>query len=57
MLNNKQQFEFQELLKKKQIFIKKAITEIQKGNNEQAVKLINIDGGFNLELVKILEEA
>ena len=57
MLNDKQQYEIQELLKKKQIFIKKAITEIQKGNMDSAIKLINIDGGFNLEMTKIIGEA
>ena len=55
MLNDKEQFDLQGLLKKKQQFIQKAIAEIQKGNFEKAVFNVNIDAGFNIEINKILE--
>ena len=64
-----EQIKFQELLEKKQIFIQKAIEEINNnrgGKNTKndkksrsvkanAIRYINIDSGFNTELVKILE--
>ena len=61
-----EQIKFQELLEKKQIFIQKAIEEINnnrdakkprsgKANATNAIRYINIDSGFNTELVKILE--
>jgi hypothetical protein len=55
MLNNKEQYDFQEYLKKKQIWIQKAIKEIQNGNIKTAIQCINLDAGFNIEMVKILE--
>jgi len=54
-MTHEEEYKFQELLKKKQSFIQECIRELQKGNDEKAVKLINFDSGFNNELVKIIE--
>ena len=54
-MNDKQQFELQEYLKKKQKFIQLAIKELQQGNKEKAIRMINIDAGFNIEMIKIIE--
>ena len=47
--------ELQMLLQKKQVFIQKAVEEIQKNNTEKAIKYLNIENGLTVEMTKILE--
>jgi predicted metal-dependent hydrolase len=54
-MTHEEEYEFQELLKKKQSWIQKAIKEIQQGNDKKAIQLINFDSGCNIELIKVLE--
>jgi len=56
MLNDKQQYNLQELLKKKQKFLQMAIKEIHDNNIPKAINYVNFDTGFSGEIVKILEE-
>jgi len=47
---------FQQLLLKKQSFVQQCIRELQQKNKDKAVKLINIDSGINIEIVKLIEK-
>jgi len=49
------QKELQSLLNKKQKWIQKAIQEVQKGNYEKATLFVNLDSGFNVSIIKMLE--
>ena len=55
-MNVEQQQEFQELLKKKQLFLQKAIDSLNKKDNDRAITFVNIDSGINLKLTNILKE-
>ena len=56
MLTQQEQQQFQQLIVKKQMWLKKSIDEINKGNYELAVTLINFDSGCNIDLQKIIEK-
>lgn len=44
------------VLKQKQAFVNKALTAIREGKIDKAIKLLNIESGLNLDLVRLLEE-
>ena len=54
-MNNNDQQELQKLLDKKQQWIQRAIKELQKGNYNKAIQLVNFDSSCNTSMVKILE--
>ena len=56
-MNDKQQYDLQELLKKKQKFIQDAIKEIQRNDISKAINYVNFDAGFSGEIIKILENS
>jgi len=55
-MNNKEQQEFQMILQQKQQWIQKAIKNIQRNDNESAIKCINIDAGLNIKLTELLKD-